>query len=140
MRDLWREVNRAPGAVSRLLGEWFRFGIVGIAATATYLAASLLTRSAGLEPYLANLAGYLSSVAISYFGHATITFRSSRPHRVQAPKFVIVSCLTFGLTNLIVFVMVDLLERSFLEASLAVACSIPAATWLLARFWVFQRR
>lgn len=131
-------MSHDEGAWRKLLGELFRFGIVGITATLTYVGASFFAASTGFSPYLANLVGYLASVAISYFGHAVITFRSSKPHSVQGPKFVAVSCLTYGLTNLIVFAVVDLMEHSFMAATLAVACSIPAITWLLSRFWVFR--
>jgi len=131
-------MNGHADARRQLLGEWFRFGIVGIAATLTYVVASLIARNAGLDIYYANLAGYLSSVAISYFGHALVTFRSSQSHHVQIPKFLTISLLTYGLTNLIVYVVVDLFGYSFLHASLAVACAIPPVTWILGRFWVFR--
>lgn len=125
---------------NRLLAEWFRFVIVGIGATVTYLIVSLMANSVAIDVYWANLAGYLASVAISYLGHSHITFRSSQPHRIQGPKFAIVSLMTYGLTNLIVFIAIDLLEQTFLKASLAVAFSIPIVTWFLARYWVFRSR
>ncbi|MBA4764364.1 GtrA family protein [Qipengyuania huizhouensis] len=121
-----------------LLAEWFRFGMVGAAATLTYLLASLAANSVGVGAYWANLVGYVSSVAISYFGHAHITFRSTQAHRVQGPRFILVSLSTYALTNLIVFFVVDVFNYSFVAASVAVACSIPVVTWLLSRFWVFR--
>lgn len=124
--------------MKKLIGEWFRFGLVGIMATLTYLLASLFANAIGLNAYWANLTGYLSSVAISYFGHANITFRSTQPHRVQGPKFVVVSLSTYLLTNLVVLFVTETLHYSFVAASLAVAVFIPFTTWFLTRFWVFE--
>lgn len=133
-------MTRLVSKHAKLLSEWFRFAIVGICATLTYLTASLAGDAILREVYWANLIGYLSSVAVSYLGHAHVTFRSTQPHRVQGPKFLAVSLMTFGLTNLIVFVAVDMLDQSFLIASIAVACSIPLVTWFLSRIWVFRTR
>ena len=131
-------MNHLSDGQRQLLGEWFRFGMVGVAATLTYVATSLIASNAGAEIYWANLVGYLSSVAISYFGHALVTFRSSQSHRVQVPKFLTISLLTYGLTNLIVYLVAERMGYSFQHASLAVACAIPPVTWLLGRFWVFR--
>lgn len=131
-------MSRLTDGQRQLLGEWMRFGLVGVAATLTYVAASLIASGAGADIYWANLIGYLASVAISYFGHALVTFRSSQSHRVQVPKFLTISILTYGLTNLIVYLVAGRIGYSFLHASLAVACSIPPFTWLLGRFWVFR--
>lgn len=124
----------------RLLGEGFRFGLVGIAATIVYVIASLLASSFEAGPYLSNLVGYLASVAVSYFGHAYVTFRSTQSHILQGSKFLLASSATFVLTNLIVFFAVDLLGRSFTEAAITVAIAIPLLTWLIARYWVFRER
>ncbi len=131
-RFVWRH--------SKLLAEWFRFAIVGIGATLTYLIASLVANSVQLDAYWANLLGYLSSVAVSYFGHAHVTFQSSQPHRVQGPKFIVVSLVTFGLTNIIVFVSVGLLDQNFLTASIMSCLLDTHLTWFPLRFWVFRAR
>lgn len=125
--------------ILRQLAEWLRFGLVGILATLTYLLFSTAALAMGFSAYAANLTGYLASVAISYFGHAKYTFRSDKPHYVQGPKFATVSLATFGLTNLIIYLVVDVTGSQPLVGTLAVAGSIPAITWALARFWVFGR-
>lgn len=128
------KANR-PGEV---VAELVRFGIVGLVATATYLIVSMVVRSAGAGHYFANFSGYIASVAISYFGHRVVTFRSKQAHRRQGPRFILVSLLAFGLTNLIVYIFVDRLDLAFSFAAVAVAISIPLFTWLMSRTWVFR--
>jgi len=140
VRNLQRKVTGRLHMPTRLLAEGFRFALVGVCATLTYLLASYAARTLGGGHYVANIAGYLSSVAVSYFGHAIFTFRSTQPHATQWPKFAIVSLTTFGLTNIIIFVAVDLMGWSSSFASLVVACSIPVISWLLSRYWVFRMR
>lgn len=120
------------------LGEWLRFGLVGILATLTYLLFSVSTIFFAMPPYQANLIGYIASVSISYFGHAKFSFRSSRSHREQLPRFILVALTTFGLTNLVMYLVTGILDRDPLLAMVFVAVSIPGITWVLSRFWVFR--
>ncbi len=131
-------MNDVPSRPVELVAELVRFGVVGLVATVTYLIVSIVVRSAGAGNYFANFSGYIASVAISYFGHRIVTFRSKQAHRRQGPRFILVSLLAFGLTNLIVYIFVDRLNLAFAFAAVAVAVSIPLFTWLLARTWVFR--
>lgn len=131
-------MSRVLASLGQLLGEGFRFAMVGVLATSIYLAGSLVGSEFGLTPYWANLVGYLSSVSFSYFGHSTFTFKSSQPFRKIGAKFFLVSALTYALTNLLVFLVVDMAGRSFFTATIVIACSIPVLTWFLARVWVFR--
>lgn len=120
-----------------LAGEWFRFGLVGILATLTYLVVGLLADRLGAGPYAASFAGYLASVGISYFGHGRFTFRTQRPYSATGPRFLVVTLSVFALTNLLVFVVTDLLGKPFFVATIVIAVTIPVATWAMSRFWVF---
>jgi len=122
----------------QIVGEWFRFGCVGILATLTYLVSSLVADTAGFVAYVANLAGYIASMAVSYFGHSFISFRATVPHQIRVLRFGALSLLTYCLTNLIIFAVVDILGYAFTVATFLVACSIPALTWLISRCWVYR--
>ena len=70
------------------LGALLRFGIVGLGATAlhpTVAETALLSGIVG--PYVATLAGFLSAVAASYFGHFYFTFRVAASHRTALRRF-----------------------------------------------------
>lgn len=125
-------------SISDLFAEWVRFGFVGLAATLTYLIASLLADGAGAQPFAANLVGYLASVFVSYFGHALVTFRIVPRHSFHGPRFAAISLATFALTNAIVFAVVEVLELSFPIAALSIALAIPVFTWAVSRWWVFK--
>jgi putative flippase GtrA len=124
----------------RALGsEWMRFGLVGLCATLTYVVVSLAAKRAGIQTYSSSMLGYLASVGISYFGHGWLTFRSKRPHMSRGPRFLLATIAVFALTNLIVFIVADLLRQPFLIATIVVALCIPVLTWVLLRSWVFGR-
>lgn len=120
-----------------LVGEGFRFGLIGLLATLTYAIFSLLADAMGAGPYLASFAGYAMSVGISYFGHAHFTFRTQRRYRATGPRFLVVTLTMFALTNVLMFLVTDLAGQPFTIAVALVAISIPLGTWVLNRFWVF---
>lgn len=133
-------LNQICRRLQTFIAEGYRFGLVGLCATLTYIIASLSAILIGLDVYLANLLGYLASVAISYFGHNAFTFRSTLQHRIKLPRFIVLSITTYFLSNLILLIVANTLERRPFEAALAVACSIPLFTWVTAKFWVFRDR
>ncbi|TWJ09815.1 GtrA family protein [Altererythrobacter ishigakiensis] len=127
-----------PAAIDRdLAKEWIRFGIVGVTATISYTVVSLSVFEIWMSALIANLVGYLASIGISYFGHARFSFRSQRGHAEQGPRFILLSGFTYLLTNAILYIGMEVLKLGFLVSTIAVACSIPIITWVIARRWIF---
>ena len=118
--------------------EAMRFGAVGVCATLTYVAVSLLTNRVGWPSYACSTLAYVTSAGVSYFGHGAFTFPSTAPHREKWPRFLTVSVLVYALTNLIVFIAMDILKQSFLISTLVIVLCIPLLTWIVSRVWVFR--
>jgi putative flippase GtrA len=115
-----------------------RFGIVGLLATGIYLLCTkLLQLYAGAPVAVAASVSFVIVVAMNYVLHYSWTFRSTQPHAVALPRFLIVS--TGGL--IINYLVVLLGSRWFAQGEILVLLMGVAAVvgwnYLLSRFWVF---
>lgn len=115
------------------------FIVVGVAATAcNYVAALAAQRFGHLGPLAAGLAGYLASVAISYFGNSMLTFRRPPLHGPQFVRFMTISLAGLALNLALVFAGTRLLARPLWQAEIPVVILVPAATFVMAKFWAFR--
>jgi len=115
------------------------FVVVGLVATAcNYVAALAAERFGHLGPLAAGLAGYLASVAISYFGNSVLTFRRPPLHGPQFVRFMTISLAGLALNLGLVFAGTRLLGRPLWQAEIPVVILVPAATFVMAKFWAFR--
>jgi putative flippase GtrA len=127
-----------PG-LTRLAGEGFRFGFVGLVATLVHLAVGLLTLRAGAEPLVANTFGFLSAVSISVVGHHWLTFASAAPFRRTAPRFALIALLGFLFNSVVLALLVGLLPPGFEAPALAAAVLLtPIVTFIAARLFAYR--
>lgn len=115
-----------------------RFAAVGVAATATHAGVALAAASVlGLAPLLANLAGHLAAVALSYAGHARMTFGIRGGHARRLPRFAAVSLGGLLLSAAITSLVCGTLGGSLALAVACVTLVVPAASFLVNRRWAF---
>src|SRR5688572_20981874 len=127
-------INHLPVSGGRI----FRFGIVGIAATAVYAVTTLLAvEIAGLRPVLASIVGQVAAAGVSYFGHAIYSFTVELDHRTYLWRFLIIAALTFGMNVLVTWLLTDVVEMSYRTVLVIVTIMIPVTNYLCNRFWVF---
>jgi putative flippase GtrA len=128
------------GTAGELPGQLLRFVLVGVAATCTHYVVALISASA-FNLYAANLLGYATAVAISYFGHQRYSFRlapGAVSHRAQLPRFVLVSLSGLALSYLILALMKSLVGAPD-WLSLAAAVGLVAVyTFLANKYCVFR--
>ncbi len=119
----------------------FRFGSVGLLATATHgLVYAALLEFARSAPMAANFAGFAVAVTVSFFGHRYWTFGGRPAQPGQWPRFVVAALGSLALNSLAVWLVDDVLAVNPLWALLPMLVLVPAATfWLLSR-WVFPDR
>jgi putative flippase GtrA len=120
------------------IGAIFRFGLVGVVATLTYLGLSLLLLDRGLLPQLVNLIAFLASIATSYLGHYFFTYRASGSHARLSSRFVTVTIALSLLCSLLHQVVLWIGASAQLSA-LVVAVVYPLLSFLLNHFWAFSR-
>lgn len=134
------ELNRLFQALSPGLGRILRFGLVGIAATSSYL----LLMNMLLRPFLAqhaaigNSLALGTSVAISYVGHKAFTFRSTNPVHQDLPRFLISTAIAVAACSLLFSVMVRQ-DFGVTTSSVCVAALYPLLSFVLHSFWTFRR-
>jgi putative flippase GtrA len=126
---------------SRILVESGRishFGVVGIAATLVYIAATMFAdEDLALAPIIGAIIGQAASTAVSYFGHLLYSFRVKSDHRVFFGRFVLISLLVLSLNVGVSWALTDFLGASHRMAILVVAILILIMNYLSNRFWVF---
>lgn len=116
------------------------FVVVGLAATATHVAAAVAAREvAQLSPMAANLVGYLCAVGVSYLGNARFTFRRAVWHGPQFVRFVVVSLAGLALTQGLTWLLVERFMWPFGAGLAVVAVATPAMSFVLQRAWAFRR-
>lgn len=115
------------------------FAMVGFVATAIHASVALASHDyASLTPLMANFAGYVCAVTVSYFGNAWLTFRRPSANAGQFIRFVIISLLALGLNQLIVAYCTHILEWPFVGALALVVAVVPLFTFAVSKLWAFS--
>ena len=125
--------------MSRWTLQASRFAVMGVLATLVHVCAAYLANLVqDLNPFAANLIGFLCAFWVSYLGNFHWTFRGSAGHAVHVRRFAISSALCFLLSNGIVAFIHSLLHLPFIVALSAIAVFIPPLSFALAKFWAFR--
>ncbi len=116
-----------------------RYGVVGIAATATYLLVfNLVALPVGpFSPFAGHLAGLSVSILVSYAGHHGFTFRRSGLHTRYFTRFVAITATLSLLSSAIAFFCDRYLGLSAAAISLLISALYPGASYLLHTLWTF---
>ena len=132
---------RDGSAVSVLIGQLLRFGLVGGFVTALGVAAYWVPATfMGVPPLLANLLGYAVAVAFGYVLHSRVSFRGHGRRDNQAvrtARFFIVSLVSLGLNSLFVWVLTGLHDGPTWWPVIPMLFVTPLVTFYLNRQWVF---
>lgn len=113
------------------------FGIIGVVATFVhYSVATALAVMNIVSIYLANLAGYLCAVSISYFGHNKFTFQVEHS-RTLLVKFVSVSVIVFTCSELILLGLEHCFHLPHAISLAVVVLTIPVISFIMNKFWVY---
>jgi putative flippase GtrA len=124
----------------RGIGEIIRFAGVGLLATATHSGVYLLLAGV-IAPQLANLAGYLAAVSLSYIGHLHVTFRGGGHSKTAGHKrplrFAAVSLFGLLLNAGFVMLTTQILQAPPSVAAIFMISVTPVVTYILLKFWVY---
>jgi len=121
------------------LYKLFAFGCVGVAATLTHFAVGLGLVGAGIAtPFYANIIAFLTAFGVSYVGHRRFTFQSTTNHKTALPRFFAVAAGGLILNQIIVYLVVNLLDQSYILALIIVVSIVPVLIYQAGRFWVFR--
>ncbi|MCX7545396.1 GtrA family protein [Marinicella gelatinilytica] len=120
----------------------FRYGLVGVLATVVHFSVGYFMHEIiGLTPFNAHALGFVGGLFTAYLGHYHFSFKDTGDHKNRFPKFVVSSLITFCLHQGGVLLLVNYwqLDYSF-QALPLLLVTVPLASFLMARFWVFGDR
>jgi putative flippase GtrA len=122
-----------------LFYQLFRFGIVGLAASAVHFGiVVLLVQNWTMQPLVANIFGFAGGLQISYWGHRMWTFNdTSTLHRVALPRLLVVQIISL-LANETLFYIFLSLNLPYPVALLVVLTTLPIFTFVSSKLWVFR--
>lgn len=120
-----------------------RFAVVGLTATVlyvvlVYLLAALLRGIAG--PASVSLLAYVLAASYSYSAHRLFTFMSNGAHKVQLPRFVVLSLAGAAISFFIPVIAENWLSLPNFISVAAVCVVIPVFNFFVLDRWVFGER
>jgi len=117
-----------------------RFSAVGTIATVTHIVvAMIVVATAGENPTVGAMIGFVAAFMVSYFGHFRFTFAASGRYRDYLLKFAVSSLASFLLSTAAVWVATAVLGIDYKPALIALGIIVPLCNYLMNRFWVFLR-
>jgi len=118
-----------------------RFIIIGGFATTVHICTALtLNEGVGVLPFWANLAAFLFSWLISYFGNFFWTFETNSTHQWSMPRFGFTSITGLVLNQLIVWTATEVMGLSLRWALVPVVLVVPTVSFVMSRYWAFLSR
>jgi putative flippase GtrA len=128
-----------PKRIWRELLTVFRFGIVGVIATAVHIfVVWILLNHTDLATLIANALAFLAAFGISFSGHYFWTFQNPGDPGRAIRRFLLISTGGFATNTLFLAAMLRIGWLSpFVSAVVSVAV-IPLATFLASRLWGFR--
>jgi len=128
---------------SGLLEEFWRlarFSVVGAITTVVHIGvAMIVVATAGANPTVGAMIGFVAAFMVSYFGHFRFTFAASGRYRDYLLKFAVSSLASFLLSTAAVWVATAVLGIDYKPALIALGIIVPVCNYLMNRFWVFLR-
>jgi putative flippase GtrA len=124
--------------MKKVFFELVRYVFVGGAATAVdYGSYYLLTRGLAMGALAANPLAYLAGNFVSFTGHHFVTFRSSGKPLGEYVRFVIVTAVGLGISQIVVWLLLGLHTHDLIAKAASVVIS-GLFNYLANRFWTFR--
>jgi putative flippase GtrA len=124
-------------ARSARLFELARFGFVGAASTGLYGVISFALLAFGVAPTAASAFAYITSGALSYWGHKHFTYHSGGAHGREAPRFILANAMGFAVALTAPGIATRGLHVGTAWAILFTCVAVPAISYFAMRHLVF---
>jgi putative flippase GtrA len=119
--------------------QFVLFATIGALATGAHFAILVyLVELHAWSALPASCVGALVGAVVSYWLNYHLTFRSSRPHQVTLPRFLLVATLAFVLNGTLLAVLLQSLGLHYMLAQVSTTLTILALTFSASRFWSFR--
>ena len=98
----------------------------------------ILTVAFSYTPYIANICGYLISLALGFFVAKRYVFFSSKHFAAEGVRYVFSFALCFFLNLLVLWLALNLFHLHVIMAQILAAVAYTIAMYLLTRCFVFK--
>ena len=120
------------------LSEPLRFALVGGCATIIHVLVAVATeRWTPAGQYASNVAGYASALALSYVGHAALTFKTPILRVRQIGRFTTVSASGLCLGFIVIRLASALPDLPFPVTMATTGLLVASWTYALSKLWTF---
>lgn len=122
-----------------MIATAFRFGAVGIVASAVHFGAAACALALELPVMAANAIGFVVALGISVFGHHAISFQGRAQFWRGARRFIPAAITGFVANNVLLGTLIVTTGSSYAWLKVAVAILvIPPATFAYAYFFAYR--
>lgn len=122
-----------------LITKLARFGVVGITATAVHaVIVVVLVEFIAVDSKVATAIAFLMAFFVSYLGGKKWVFVNSGTERYLLFRFLSVSCISFLLSLLGMYWVVDILYVSYLWGVFISCVLVPLVTFYMHNNWTFS--
>lgn len=120
--------------------EFLRFGTVGLAATGIHwIVLSLVVETFGILTSLANGLAFLCAASVTYLGQSLWVFSARSHHNaMQVLRFTLSLAIGFVANVCIMALTIHVLGLPYQAGFLLGIIVVPALSFLINRFWVFN--
>ena len=117
-----------------------RYGIVGTIVSAIYsVAVIVFVEGYDLpSPTMASVLAFAIIQPAAYFAHRRVTFGDAAPDPLQPWRFATTAVVTFSVATSGMYVLTEVLHRSYFIGIVLNWMLIPAANFLTCLIWVFR--
>lgn len=133
-RKLINTIRKYPTIVN-----FIQYGIVGIMGTIIHT--SILTICVELfsiRPLISTVIGFLFSLIASYILNSFWTFKSASMQKGSFLKYSITCLLGLLINMVIMYLVVDIANNSYLLAQFLAVVIVPIFNFTLSKYWVFN--
>lgn len=126
-------MNKAP------ILQIMRFGIIGVTAAIVHFnTVVMLVQEFHYAPLIANIAGFLISFQVSYWGHRNWTFHDTViTHSDAYPRLAMVQITNFAINEYLYYIFLSM-HLPYQLALVIVIAVMPIFTFVTSKWWVFQ--
>ena len=116
-----------------------RFVLIGIASTVLYaVLAFVFAGMEGLGATGASVLAFALAAVFSYAGHKYVTFVSDGAHRLELPRFLVLSAIGLAVVSLLPAILSGLFGLPAAIPILLACIVIPAVNYVVLGKWVFR--
>lgn len=128
-------------ALTALGGRFGRFLGVGLAATAVQYAVLVAgVELLGMRPVRASAAGFVLGAILNYLLNRLLTFRSTVPHAVGAPRFLVIMGLGLVANSLLMLLLSGYLGWNYVLSQILTTGVVMLWNFLGHSLWTFGGR